>query len=202
MEHNLLPPIMMRVNGLLVDECPKFLYPNHTIETHSIFFPTENNQLTLALHGTTSYISTRRTKGMSEVNEHIKIVLTSENPDWDPSSPIYAQQESEMKNWKGEIRTIKTPNREVLIVKVPLHPRPKKNTPTPKQECMNDCPKTTTPTPKAHASINACTSSLLEQINITSISSTRRNIIYTEAFVEKWDVRLTTAKRTTKVTTP
>ena len=42
MEHNLLPPIMMRLNGLLADECPKFLCPNPTIETHSIFFPTEN----------------------------------------------------------------------------------------------------------------------------------------------------------------
>ena len=62
MEHNLMPSIMMRLNGLMVDECPKFLYPNPTIETHSIFFPTENTWLPLALHGTTSYISTRRPK--------------------------------------------------------------------------------------------------------------------------------------------
>ena len=56
MEHNLLPPIIMRLNGLLVDECPKFLCPNPTIETHYIFIPTENNQLTLSLHGKNSYI--------------------------------------------------------------------------------------------------------------------------------------------------
>ena len=31
MEHNLLPPIMMRLNGLLVNEFPKFLCPNPTI---------------------------------------------------------------------------------------------------------------------------------------------------------------------------
>ena len=77
MEHNLLPPIMMRLNGILVEECPKFVCPNPTIETHSIFFPTENNQLPLDLHGTTSYISTIRPKGMSEVNEHTNLVLTS-----------------------------------------------------------------------------------------------------------------------------
>ena len=105
MEHNLLPPIMMRLNGLLVDEFPKFLCPNPTIENHSIFFPTENTRLPLALHDTNSYISTRRPKLMSEVNEHIKLVLTSEKPDWDPSSPIYAQQEIALTNWKGEIRT-------------------------------------------------------------------------------------------------
>ena len=66
---------------------------------------------------------------MSDVNEHINPVLTSENPDWDPISPIYAQQESAMTNWKGEIRTRKKPNWEVLSVKVPLPPRPNKNTP-------------------------------------------------------------------------
>ena len=65
MEHNLLPPIMMRLNGLLLDECPKFLFPNPAIETHSIFFPTKNTQLPLDLHGTTSYISTRSPKGFS-----------------------------------------------------------------------------------------------------------------------------------------
>ena len=45
MEHNLLSPIMMRLNGLLVDECLKSLRPNSTIETHSIFFPTEDTQI-------------------------------------------------------------------------------------------------------------------------------------------------------------
>ena len=77
MEHNLLPQIMMRRNGLLVDEFTKFLYPNPTIRIHYIFFPTENTQLPLALHVTPSYISTRRPKGMSDVNENIKLVLTS-----------------------------------------------------------------------------------------------------------------------------
>ena len=71
---------------------------------------------------------------MSEVNEHINLVLTSENPDWDPSSLIYAQQESAMKNWKGKIRTGKKPNRKVISVKVPLPLRPKTNTPTAQPE--------------------------------------------------------------------
>ena len=56
MEHNLLPLIRMRLNGLLVYECPRLLCPNPTIENHSIFFPTENNRLPLALHSTTSYV--------------------------------------------------------------------------------------------------------------------------------------------------
>ena len=34
MEHDLLPPIMMRLNELLVDKCLKFLCPSPTIENH------------------------------------------------------------------------------------------------------------------------------------------------------------------------
>ena len=67
---------------------------------------------------------------MSEDNAHINLVLTSDNPDWDPSSSIYAQQESAMTNWKGETRTRKKPYREVLSVKAPLPPRPDTKTPT------------------------------------------------------------------------
>ena len=66
---------------------------------------------------------------------------------------------------------------------------------------MNDWPKTTTPTPKPYGRINAFTSSLLEQVNISSISSTRRNGVSLEALDEKWDIGLTTAKSNTNFTT-
>ena len=121
---------------------------------------------------------------MSEVNEHIKLVLTSKNPDWYPNSPIYAQQESEMKNWKGEIRTRKKPYREVLSVKAPLPLRPKTNTPTPNTECMNDWPKTTTPITKPQVRIDDFTSLLLEKVKIRSFSSTRQNGVSPEALAE------------------
>ena len=81
---------------------------------------------------------------MSELNEYTNLVLTSENPDWDPRSTIYAQKESTMKNWKVDIRTRKKPNQEVLSVKFPLSPRPNTNTPTAHLECMNDWTTTTT----------------------------------------------------------
>ena len=75
---------------------------------------------------------------MPMVNEHINLILASDNPYWDPSSTIYAQQESAMTNWKGEIRIRKKPNWEVLSFKVPLPPRPKTITPTAQPKCMND----------------------------------------------------------------
>ena len=81
MEQNLIPPIMMRLNGVLVDECPKFLCHAPTIDTHSIYFPNEKIRFPLDLHGTTSYIPTRRPKGTDEVNNCNSLVLTSEHPD-------------------------------------------------------------------------------------------------------------------------
>ena len=94
-----------------------------------------------------------------------------------------------MTNWKGKIRTRKKPNREVLSVKFPLPPRPKTKTPTDKPKCMNELSNTTTPTPKPHLRINAFTSSSLEQVNISSISSTRRNGVSPEALAEKMGYR-------------
>ena len=104
-------------------------------------------------------------------------------------------------NWKGDIITRKKPNWEVQSVKFPLTPRPKTNTPTSQPECMNDWTNTTTPTPKPSLIIDAFISSLLEQVNISSISSTRRYGVSSEALAEKWDIGLTTAKRTNNVNT-
>jgi hypothetical protein len=42
MEHNLIPPFQMRVNDLIIDECPKFLSVEASDKSHSIYFPSEN----------------------------------------------------------------------------------------------------------------------------------------------------------------
>ena len=186
MEQNLIPPIMMRLNGVLVDECPKFLCHAPTIDTHSIYFPNEKIRFPLDLHGTTSYIPTRRPNGTDEVNNCNSLVLTSEHPDWDPGSPIYAEQERAMTNLNGDIRTRKKPNRKVLGVQAPLPPRPSSHVAQP-------------PEPKVR--IDAFTSSLMDKVNISSISSSRRSGVSPETLAEKWNIGLATAKRTTKVTT-
>ena len=49
MEVNLIPPMMMRIAGLEVDECPKFLAKRPTENNHSIFFPTSD--LRIVRHG-------------------------------------------------------------------------------------------------------------------------------------------------------
>ena len=191
MEHNLIPPIMMRLNGILVDECPKFLCPSPTIDNHSIYFPVDKVRFPLDLHGTTSYIPTRRPRGLLEVNGHPNLTLTSEHPEWDPSSSIFSQQEEAMTNWKGEIKNRSKPNRQVLAVQVP--------TPLPPKPIENPAPPP--PPLQLVQPTDDFTSSLIENVNISSISSSRRNGIRPETLAEKWDIGLSTAKRTTRVTT-
>ena len=39
MDINLIPPFMMRLAGLEVDECPKFLSKEPNEQNHSMYFP-------------------------------------------------------------------------------------------------------------------------------------------------------------------
>ena len=56
----LLHPIMMRLAGITVDECPKFLSTNPSIENHSIYFKDEKLRIPLSLDGVISCIPCRK----------------------------------------------------------------------------------------------------------------------------------------------
>ena len=47
MNHHLIPPFVMRLAGLIVDECPKFLASSPSIENHSIYFPKDKIRIPL-----------------------------------------------------------------------------------------------------------------------------------------------------------
>jgi len=60
MKVNLIPPIMMRMAGLHVNECSNFLAIGEPSgEHHSIYFPDEELRITLLLEKVVSYIPTR-----------------------------------------------------------------------------------------------------------------------------------------------
>jgi len=59
MEACLIPPIMMQLAGLTVDECPKFLSASLSIANHSIYFNDEQIWIPLKLDGVISYIPCR-----------------------------------------------------------------------------------------------------------------------------------------------
>ena len=50
-EVNLIPPIMMKIAGLKVDECPKFLVKHPSENNHSIYFPISELRIPLQIEG-------------------------------------------------------------------------------------------------------------------------------------------------------
>ena len=60
MNNHLIPPFMMRLAGLKVNECAKFLADDLTISHYFIYFPKEDVRIPLQLTGITSYLPTRK----------------------------------------------------------------------------------------------------------------------------------------------
>ena len=57
MEHNLIPPFLLREAGVQIDECPKIHAMIPTIENHSVYFPDEEIHIPLKLNGNFSYFN-------------------------------------------------------------------------------------------------------------------------------------------------
>ena len=120
MEHNLIPPFMMRLAGVTVNECPKFMCENPTVEDHTIYFPgTKWDQaslrIPLQIHGTISYFPSR-IPHRQELEDCQSYDLTPNMPDWDPHKEEYSSMEHRMLNYRGEISQYhKTPDRTFFI---------------------------------------------------------------------------------------
>ena len=94
MEVNLIPPMMMRLAGIKVDECPKFLSDNPSEENHSAFFEEFGIRIPFLLDGIISYIPTRKPSTSElKANEGNYLLLTPNTPSWDPHSDVYQDQE-------------------------------------------------------------------------------------------------------------
>lgn len=103
MDTNLIPPFMMRLAGLKIDECPKFLSDNPNEGNHSVYCPELVFRIPLHLDGIISFIPTRR-PSKRELEELDSIDLTPNVPVWDPHDTVYSEQESSMLNYRGEIK--------------------------------------------------------------------------------------------------
>ena len=111
MNQNLVPPIMLLLYGIQVNECPKFLSMNPSESCHSILFP-NNLSIPLLLHGSISYIPSRRPT-MVECDNLLNIKLNSEYPIWDLYFSSFASQESNMVKHDGSIISIPPAKRAV-----------------------------------------------------------------------------------------
>ena len=102
---NLILLFMMRLAGLHVNECPKFLSQNPSINDHSVYFPAANIRFPFQLEGIVSYLSTRIPTDQ-ELGDYAGgyLLLTSNSEDWDPHTETYKDQEFGMTNHRGEMK--------------------------------------------------------------------------------------------------
>ena len=105
MDISLIPPFIMRLAGIEVNECPKFLAKSPSIEHHSMYFPDNHLRIPLQLHGIISYLSVRSPSQdeLSSCPEPI-LELTPQRQQWDPHVDTFEQQETSMLNFRGELK--------------------------------------------------------------------------------------------------
>ena len=107
MKECLIHPIMMRLIGVEVDECPKFLSPNPSINNHSIRFPDHDLRIPLKLHGVISYLPCRR-PGEDELMENDGVLELTPNVEiWDPRNLNLNEQEESMLDFSGNIKELR-----------------------------------------------------------------------------------------------
>ena len=103
MEHNLIPPFIMREAGMVVNDTPKIHAESPTEEHHSIFFKDENLRIPLALHGVFLYFSSRHPSIHDMANDVEVLHLTPNVLTWNPHSEAYATCEDNMLDFQGSM---------------------------------------------------------------------------------------------------
>ena len=123
LDNNLLCPMQLRLNDVIVNETPKFLCKNPSDHSHALIISKEENDyekliVPLDLFGVVSGVMTRKPT-VEEVESCPRFVLTAEGPDFNPSSSEYQEQEMAMMTHRGHLKEdIEQPNRNLLGISV------------------------------------------------------------------------------------
>ena len=86
--------MQMRMNDIDLHECPKFMEQRPNDRSHTLCSNQDGDELliSLALRGVTSYFPTRKPM-KAELSTCRRFDLTSQDPEWDPQSSVYKEQE-------------------------------------------------------------------------------------------------------------
>ena len=109
MNNNLIPPFIMRENGIMVNECAKIHCEDPTRHDHAIIFKGYDLCIPLRLHGVFSYFVTRKPDvelvlDMNEPSIYAKEIYTLTPTKWNPHTDAYALNEESIVDWEGNIK--------------------------------------------------------------------------------------------------
>jgi hypothetical protein len=96
LNHNLLSTMQLRLNDVIVNDVPRFLTDRPTPLTHTLVIPTDHFDdpyvIPMSLHGVASSFPTRKPT-VQEYESLPHLILTSEEPAYDPHDASMAQHE-------------------------------------------------------------------------------------------------------------
>ena len=112
MQHNLIPPFIMREKGIHVNDVPK-IHLNDPVKTdHAITFPETGLCIPLYLSGTFSYFASRKPTTYELEGVDDVYVLTPDR--FNPHDEAYAANERHHTDWNGDIVPHKDRQRIIL----------------------------------------------------------------------------------------
>ena len=111
MEHNLIPPFIMRAGGVIVNDTAKIHCADPTTNDHCILFPTSDLRIPLQLHGIFSYFHSRLPT-ITELYDCDKYFITPDASDWNPNCSSFENNERAMLNYEGDLAS---PNRRTNL---------------------------------------------------------------------------------------
>ena len=102
MNHNLVPPFIMRAGGVTVNDTPKIHRSDPTVDDHCIIFPSTGFRIPLQLIGTFSFFHSR-TPTTEELYNCDKYFISPDSEDWNPHCLSFERNERAMTNYEGEM---------------------------------------------------------------------------------------------------
>ena len=107
--NNLIPPVIMRENGIMVNECAKIHCEDPTRDNHAIIFKGYDLCIPLRLHGIFSYFVTKKPDiesvvGVDEPSIYATEIYTLTPTKWNPYIDAYALNEESIVDWEGNIK--------------------------------------------------------------------------------------------------
>jgi hypothetical protein len=198
MDNNLLCPMQMRIADVEVYECPKFLEDKPTDLSHSMQITQDGDELRIpfGLRGVTSYFPTR-TPTTAEMARCRHFDLTSEEPEWDPSSATFHEQENATVDARGLVHDTGDENNRRFISSVSVSRNQACDFVNRNLQCsavLSDID------PNLHDDF--LLKSLQRNVKISSTTTNkRRGTLTAERLAKNWGISLDSAKQTLDVTT-
>ena len=113
MDHNLIPPFMLREMGVTVNDIPKMHKEDPTVDDHAITFTEMGFRIPLSLWGIFSYFPTSKPTHDDLLNPNEVYILSPAT--WNPHSDAYSTNEESMLDWEGNMQPKKDCQHQIIL---------------------------------------------------------------------------------------